>query len=78
MAILASVGSLLLVLAIGAAGMRWLALKVHGRRDLDSEFEAMVGDDRCVECAGSGAKRSGGELRPCPVCQGTGVMRAPF
>jgi hypothetical protein len=79
-AILASIGSLLMVLAICAVGMRWLASRVHGHGhgDIDRELRSLIDDDRCLECDGLGATRSRGELRPCIVCEGTGIQRAPF
>ena len=78
MAILASIGSLLMVLAICAVGMRWLASRVHGHGNIDRELQNLIDDDRCLECDGLGATRSRGELRPCTVCEGTGTQSAPF
>jgi hypothetical protein len=77
-AVVMSLVALLLVVGICIVGMRWLVARVHGHGDIESEFRAMVDDQQCFECNGSGATRSRGELRPCPVCDGTGTLRAPF
>jgi hypothetical protein len=73
-----SLVALLLVIGICAIGMRWLVARVHGHGDIDAELRSLAHDKRCFECNGSGATRSRGELRPCPVCEGTGILRAPF
>lgn len=77
-AILASIGSLLMVLVACAAAMRWYIRRFHGVGDVDRELRALVDDDRCYECKGTGALRRRGELRPCTACEGTGVTRASF
>jgi hypothetical protein len=73
-----SLVALLLVVGICAIGMRWLVARVHGHGDIDAELRSLTDDERCFECSGSGATRSRGGLRPCPVCEGTGTLRAPF
>ncbi len=68
-----------LVVAFCLVGMRWFGPALHrflgGRAD-DHEEPIVIDVPRslpCAQCDGVGALRGRGALRPCPVCEGTGV-----
>ncbi len=80
MAIAVNIGALVLVIAMCWVGVRWLAGRVHGRRGLPGRARRGIDDtgQPCRECDGVGAVHHFGKIQPCPVCEGTGVERAPF
>lgn len=76
MAIVLNLVALILVVGICWAGMMWLAGRAHGHtaRGTDEWVITEVrSGDKCPECDGIGAKPTLGSLKPCPLCEGTGI-----
>ena len=78
MALALNIIALVLVVAISWLGMVWLGGRIHARRkerDLDEPRAEWMPepDSPCDVCKGVGAVHKRGSIRPCPMCEGTGI-----
>jgi hypothetical protein len=67
--------ALVLVLVLSWGGTLAMARWAHRRRD-DAPYLSAPSQE-CWECSGVGARRRLGQLEPCPVCEGRGVVTVP-
>ena len=76
MLVLVNIGALVIVVALCWFGLRYVSGRVHSRRL--TRVGGKPDGQPCRECDGVGAVHHFGRIQPCPICEGTGVERAPF